>query len=221
MRRVIALATPLLLIGLAAAPQVHAQDARAAFDRFSEDLQGLDGRFEQRVYDANGHLSEESTGTIALRTPRQFRWEYVDPFPQLIVADGNHVWIYDPDLEQVNVRIQSHEEQSSPLAVLIDPDELERQFSVAGGGGGDGLDWMVLTPRGEDAQFDQARLAFDAGGELVRMELDDSLGQKTQVQFSDWVRNPGFDDGHFSFDPPEGVDVVGEMAEAAEVMPIQ
>lgn len=221
MRRVIALATPLLLIGLLVAPQVHAGDARAAFDRFSQDLRGLDGRFEQRVYDANGHLSEQSTGTIALRTPRQFRWEYVDPFPQLIVADGDHVWIYDPDLEQVNVRIQSHEEQSSPLAVLIDPDELDRQFSVAQGGVEEGLDWMVLTPHGEDAQFDQARLAFDDAGELVRMELDDSLGQKTRVQFSGWERNPDFASGHFRFDPPAGVDVVGEMAEAAEVTPIQ
>lgn len=220
MRRVIALATPLLLLGLVV-PQAQADDARAAFDRFSKDLRGLDGSFEQRVYDANGHLSEHSTGTIALRTPRQFRWEYLDPFPQLIVADGNHVWIYDPDLEQVNVRIQSHEEQSSPLAVLIDPDELERQFTVARGGDEDGLDWMVLTPRGEDAQFDQARLAFDGAGALARMELDDSLGQKTRVTFSGWERNPDFATDHFSFEPPAGVDVVGAMAEAAEVTPIR
>ena len=122
-----------LLLLLLASPLVHA-DARAQLDAFSGGVKGLSADFRQRVYDPDGRLGEESTGTVQLRAPRQFRWEYLKPFPQLIVADGDHVWVYDPDLEQVNVRNQSAEENNSPLAVLIDPTELERQFKVKEGG---------------------------------------------------------------------------------------
>lgn len=209
-------ATAIALVALPAS----AADAAARFDAFTRGLQGLDGRFVQRVFDANGQLSEESSGRVALKTPRQFRWEYERPFPQLIVADGDHVWIFDPDLEQVTVRNQSYEEQGSPLAALIDPGELRRQFDTAEGGEKDGLDWLVLTPKkAEDAQFAFARLGFDGDG-LKRMSLQDSLGQRTEVVFEQWRRNPDFAAGHFRFVPPAGVDVIGEVGEGAQAFPI-
>jgi outer membrane lipoprotein carrier protein len=197
-----------------------AQAASSPLDAFSRGLKGLDGRFEQRVYDAEGQLTEETRGRVALSAPRQFRWEYEAPFPQLIVADGDHVWIYDPELEQVQVRIQSHEEQQSPLTVLIDPTELERQFVVKPAAPAGGFEWVELTPREkDDAQFASARLAFD-GEALARMEMSDALGQRTEISFRQWRRNPAFAADTFRFTPPEGVDVVGETAEAAEVFPV-
>ena len=203
------------------APPVLAVDAAARLDAFTKGLQGLDGRFVQRVFDANGQLSEESSGRVALKAPRQFRWEYERPFPQLIVADGDHVWIFDPDLEQVTVRNQSHEEQGSPLAALIDPGELHRQFDTAYGGEQDVLAWLVLTPKNtEGAQFASARLGFDGDG-LKRMSLQDSLGQRTEVVFEQWRRNPNFAAGHFRFVPPAGVDVIGEVGEGAQAFPIE
>lgn len=208
--------TALLLLASSAA----ATAAPSALDAFSRGLQGLDGRFEQRVYDADGQLTEETRGRVALAAPRQFRWEYEAPFPQLIVADGDHVWIYDPDLEQVQVRIQSHEEQQSPLTVLIDPTELERQFVVKPAPPAGGLAWVELIPREkDDAQFASAKLAFD-GEALVRMEMSDALGQRTEISFRQWRRNPSFAAGTFRFTPPAGVDVVGETAESAEVFPV-
>ena len=205
---------------LLASPLVHA-DARAQLDAFSGGVQGLSAEFRQRVYDPDGRLGEESTGTVQLRAPRQFRWEYLKPFPQLIVADGDHVWVYDPDLEQVNVRNQSYEEQGSPLAVLIDPAELDRQFKVREAGRGQGLEWLELVPHKPDAApFERARLGFGATG-LATMELFDGLGQRTEVSFSGWQRNPAFAADHFRFSPPPGVDVVGEVAESAEVIPLQ
>jgi outer membrane lipoprotein carrier protein len=209
--------TALLLL---AAPALSLA-APSALDAFSRGLKGLDGRFEQHVYDADGQLTEETRGRVALAAPRQFRWEYEAPFPQLIVADGDHVWIYDPDLEQVQVRIQSHEEQQSPLTVLIDPTELERQFVVKPAAPAGGLEWVELIPREkDDAQFASARLAFD-GEALVRMEMRDALGQRTEISFREWRRNPAFAAGTFSFTPPAGVDVVGEQAESAEVFPVE
>lgn len=201
-------------------PTLAQAGAREQLEAFSRGAGGLSARFEQRVSDADGREIERSTGKLMLQAPRQFRWEVVQPYPQLIVADGTHVWIHDPDLEQVTVRIQSHEEQGSPLAVLVDPGELDRQFEVSAGGREDGMEWLVLTPRDtEQAPFERARLAFK-GDTLAVMELNDALGQRTEVRFTDWQRGREFAAGTFRFTPPPGAEVVGEMAQAAEVMPL-
>lgn len=207
------------LMILLAGGAAHAADPHATLAAFTQGLNGLEGRFEQRVYDPDGRLNEDSRGELALAVPRQFRWRYETPFPQLIVADGSKVWIYDPDLEQVQVRPQGVEEQQSPLMALVDPAELDRQFSVADGGDSDGVSWVNLTPRGEDPPFSSARLGF-AGSTLARMEMTDSLGQRTEIAFSGWQRNPTFAADAFRFVPPPGVDVIGEVDEAAQAFPL-
>ena len=213
-RRLICLA----LVAMLASPLAQA-GARERMVAFSSGLKGLDGRFEQKVYDPDGG-AQSSSGTVKLSAPRQFRWEYLKPNPQLVVADGNQVWIYDPDLEQVTVRNQSAEEQSSPLAVLIDPTELDRQYKVSEGGSADGLEWLVLAPKKpDDAAFKQARLGFGPGG-LARMEMQDSLGQRTVIGFGPWTRNPRFPATTFRFTPPKGTDVVGTPVHPAQVTPL-
>jgi len=211
----------LLVLILALATGAAHAGARQQLDVFSNGVQGLAANFEQRVYDSGGALKETSAGIVQLQAPRQFRWEYLKPYPQLIVADGDHIWIYDPDMEQVTVRQQSLEEQNSPLAMLIDTEELERQFKVVEGGQGQGLAWLDLTPRKpDDAPFDRARLGFGPAG-LVRMEMFDGLGQRTVMGFSTWKRNPAFAPGTFAFVKPEGVDQIGEVAESAQVIPLR
>lgn len=211
----------LLVLFLAFAAGIAHAGAREQMDVFSNGVQGLAASFEQRVYDADGTLKETSSGTVQLQAPRQFRWEYVKPYPQLIVADGDHIWIYDPDMEQVTVRQQSLEEQNSPLAMLIDIGQMERQFKVTEGGQGQGLAWLELVPRKPDeAPFDRARLGFGPAG-LARMEMFDGLGQRTVMGFSSWKRNPAFAAGTFVFVKPEGVDQIGEVAESAQVIPLR
>lgn len=212
----------LLLAPLALLPGLALAGAgREAIERFSQGLQSLDGRFVQQVFDPQGRPGERSEGRIALKAPRQFRWEYQQPYRQLIVADGDHLWLYDPDLEQVTVRVQSHEEQGSPLAALIDPGELDRQFRVSDGGQDAGLVWVELVSRKpEDAAVQSARLGFD-GPALAKMVFEDQLGQRTEVLFSDWRRNAALPAGWFRFEPPPGVDVVGEVRERAEVHPLR
>lgn len=216
---------PSLLLSLAVVAALASPPALAgARDRlasFTQGLKGLDGRFEQRVYDTDGRETEKRSGVVKLAAPRLFRWEYLQPEPQLIVADGDQVWIYDPDLEQVTVRNQSAEEQSSPLTVLIDPTELERQFKVSDGGKTNGLEWLLLAPKkSEDAAFRQAKLGFGPAG-LVRMELHDSLGQRTVIGFGPWTRNPRFAATTFRFTPPKGTDVVGTPVRKAQVTPLE
>jgi len=184
--------------------------ARDDLATFTRGLKGLDGQFTQQVYDSQGNLKETSSGEVQLSVPRLFRWEYVKPYPQVIVADGEKVWIYDPDLAQVTVRPQGVQEQSSPLAALIEPAKLDAMFVVEEAGNADGLEWLGLTPKkGQETSFQSARLGFD-GGKLVRMEVVDLIGQRTRIEFSAWERNPGFAKGTFKYTPPKGVDVIGE-----------
>lgn len=184
--------------------------ARDDLNTFTKGLKGLDGQFSQQVFDANGKLKESSSGRVALSAPRQFRWEYVKPYEQLIVADGKQVWVYDPDLQQVTKRAQGAAEQNSPLAALIDPSRLERDYVIEEADSADGLEWLTLHPKqDQDAGFQSARLGFGGNG-LARMQVIDALGQKTRIEFSGWKRNPAFAAGTFQFSPPKGVDVVGD-----------
>jgi outer membrane lipoprotein carrier protein len=198
-----------LVLGLATAAPAQA-GGRESFDAFTRGLKGLDGQFSQQVFDSKGQRKESSSGRVALSAPKLFRWEYVKPAPQLIVADGKAVWVYDPDLTQVTTRPQGEEEQNSPLTALTDPAKLERDFILKDAGSREGLSWLEILPkRGEEAGFRNARLGFDAGNALVRMEIVDALGQRTDIRFSGWKRNPTFAADTFRFVTPKGVDVVG------------
>lgn len=183
---------------------------RDDLNAFTKGLKGLDGQFTQQVFDARGKLKESSSGKVAVSAPRLFRWEYVKPYPQLIVADGRKVWVYDPDLQQVSVRPQGAEEQNSPLAVLVDPSRLDAQFVVKDSGTADGLNWLSLTPKaGNDAGLRSARLGFGNSG-LVKMHFVDARGQRTEISFAGWKRNPSFAAGTFKYIKPKGVDLIGE-----------
>ena len=198
-----------LLAGVSVAANAFA-GARDDLNAFTKGLKGLDGQFTQQVFDTNGKRKETSSGRVALSAPRLFRWEYVKPFPQLIVADGKTVWVYDPDLQQVTKRPQGTEEQNSPLAALIDPSKLDKDFVIKDAGNKDGLAWLLLTPRNpNDASFQSARLGFGKDG-LALMQVVDALGQRTEIAFSGWKRNPSFAKSTFRYTPPKGVDVVGE-----------
>jgi outer membrane lipoprotein carrier protein len=200
----------LIVFGLATTLSFSAAaGGRDDLNAFAKGLKGLDGTFTQQVFGANGKKKETSSGRVAMSAPRLFRWEYAKPFEQLIVADGKTVWVYDPDLKQVTKRAQGMEEQSSPLAALIDPSRLDKEFLVKELPAGSGLDWIELRPRSSDnASFESARLGFDDKGGLARMRIVDPLGQRTELQFAGWKRNPNFAKGTFTYVPPKGVDVV-------------
>ena len=197
-----------LVAGLMLASPAATAGARDDLNAFTKGLKGLDGQFTQKVYDARGKQKESASGRVAVSAPRLFRWEYVKPYPQLIVADGKSVWVYDPDLKQASKRPQGVEEANSPLAILLDPAKLDRDFKVKEAGSSDGLSWLQLTPKQAEAGFKTARLGFGKSG-LARMEYVDALGQRTQIAFGAWKRNPAFAKGTFVYVPAKGVDVIG------------
>lgn len=183
--------------------------ARARLDAFATGLHSLTGHFIQTLTDLNGHANKSSSGTLALQAPRQFRWDTKTPYEQTIVADGSRVWMYDPELEQVTVRVQSTEEAHSPLTVLTDLKQMDKDFTVAERGAHDGLVWLRLSSTASDPQFDYADLGFDEHG-LARMTFRDQLGSTTDIRFSQWQRNAPIPSETFNFVPPAGTDVIGD-----------
>lgn len=211
----------ILFFLLAVSTNAAATDsARARLDAFAKDLKAVSGSFEQHVLDPNGRADKTSRGSMALKAPRQFRWETTAPYMQLIIADGEKVWIYDPDLEQVTVRAQGTEEAHSPLTVLTDLSQLDRDFATSEQGEEDGLIWLRLKSKDKEPQFEYADLGFGHSG-LERMRFEDALGNRTEIHFTDWQRNPKLKADTFKFTPPKGVDVIGDAAPAAQAYPIR
>ncbi|MDZ4814097.1 MAG: outer membrane lipoprotein carrier protein LolA [Pseudomonadota bacterium] len=202
------------------ATTARTDSARSRLEAFSKGLNELTGSFQQRTVAPDGAVQEDSSGILALRAPRQFRWEYVEPYPQLIVADGDNVWIYDEDLEQVTVRNQSQEEAQSPLTILIDLSQLDRDFKVKSLPASGGLLWLELQSLAKEPAFKTVRIGLGAKSP-EQMVLIDLIDNRTEWRFADWKRDPKLDDAKFRFTPPAGVDVVGEPVRGAEVRPLR
>ncbi|MGH8713448.1 MAG: outer membrane lipoprotein chaperone LolA [Casimicrobiaceae bacterium] len=165
--------------------------------------------FRQVVSSKAGRPAEESSGTFAFSRPGKFRWTYEKPHAQIIVGDGEKLWIYDPDLNQVIVRKLDRALGASPAALLAGDDTLDKDFELRDGGAGDGVEYVDARPRAADSGFSAVRIGLKDN--LPRtMELHDSFGQVTQLTFGAFERNAAVDAALFRFVPPPGADVVGE-----------
>ena len=185
----------------------------ASLERFSEFInQTLTarGEFEQKIFDRNRRLLQESRGVLAFSRPGKFRWTYVKPYAQLIVGDGSKVWIYDEDLKQVTVRKLDQALGSTPAALLAGNNEAMGAFNLSDQGTKGGLEWLEALPRDKEGNFERIRMGFGSSG-LEVMELLDSFGQTTVLKFTSLQRNPRLDPGLFRFSPPKGADVIGDV----------
>ncbi len=179
------------------------------FKTFVRTTQSARADFSQKVHDRSGRLVQESKGSFVFLRPGRFRWTYEKPVDQLIVGDGERVWIYDRDLNQVTVRRISSALGSTPAALLAGSSDVEKAFHLADAGTRDGLEWLEARPRDREAGFERIRMGFSATG-VEAMELTDHFGQTTLLRFSGLVRNPKLDGSEFRFQPPKGADVLGE-----------
>lgn len=186
-----------------------AAGGRDALDAFFSKTQGFSARFSQTVYGDQGSPVQKSDGSMVLRRPGLFRWDYETPFKQVIVGDGAKVWIYDEDLAQVTVRSQQETLGSTPAQLLSTTGALDENFDITEQGQTAGLEWVELTPKDQEAVFGSIRLAFNKA-QLTSMELKDNLGHHTVLTFSEVEINPVMDAAVFKLDIPPGVDVVGE-----------
>jgi len=192
-----------------AATVAGAQDGLARAQRYLDEVGTLSARFSQTLVDPGGKVVEEAEGTLQIKRPGRFRWDYQAPHEQLVVADGKKLWLYDPGLEQVTVKALDATLGSTPAMLLGGSGKLSDGYDVVREYDEDGLSWVELAPRAKQGDFKRVRLAF-AGDELRRMELEDTLDQKTRIEFSNVERDPPLADDLFEFVVPPGTDVVGD-----------
>jgi outer membrane lipoprotein carrier protein len=199
------------LLACLVAPMALAQggDAVARVDRYLASLKTLSANFSQVVRNRDGQVTDRASGTLSIARPDRFRWDYQKPYLQTIVADGQRLWLYDSDLEQVTVRALEQGLGSTPAMLLSGVGKVGDAFAAAGVEAKGDWTWCRLTPKQDGSDFEQVSLAFTRGGELAAMELRDKLGQATVIEFGAVKRNVPLDDKLFRFEPPPGADVIG------------
>lgn len=177
--------------------------------QFVETARTVQGEFDQVVHASSGRKPQRASGSFVFSRPGKFRWTYDKPYPQLLVSDGDKLWAWDRDLNQVTVKRLGDALGSTPAAILAGDDALDRNFELAEGGAADGLEWVQARPRQAESGFESMRLGL-SGGMLRRMELKDNFGQTTLIEFRSMVAGGRPDASLFRFTPPAGADVIGE-----------
>jgi outer membrane lipoprotein carrier protein len=196
------------LFAVLAATPVHAGSIEK-LHAFIEQTRSAKANFTQEVTDSNGEVQPQARGTVQFERPGKFRWTYDKPYEQIIVGDGEKLWIYDKDLNQVTRRNLDKAIGSSPAALLAGADDVDKYFSLNAVGMKNKLDWLEVKPYDTDSLFEKVRMGF-RGNMLEIMELFDNFGQRTTIKFSNLKRNPGSSPGLYTFTVPQGADVVTE-----------
>ena len=200
----------LLVLAIPSIVTAQSGPARVQLERFTNGLRSLHARFDQQLINADGLVEETSSGQLWIAHPNRFRWEYGGKFPELVVADGEKVWLYDEMLEQVTIRQQSSLTSDSPLTLLTDLGQLDGQYDVRELGDDSGLDLLELRARNPESQFERVLLGLD-DDRVILMIMEDVFGLRTEIRFKDIERNPQLKEELFHFTPPEGVDVIGDF----------
>jgi outer membrane lipoprotein carrier protein len=197
------------IISLAVMPMFAlAQTPTQALTQVLQGYERFSANFEQVTRSDQSSSAEVSKGAMKVARPGQFRWETQSPFPQLIVSDGEHIWIYDPDLEQAT-RKPVDPKQTNGAALILNGNvaELSEQFEIYQPINQEGEQLFELLPKDDQSSFQRIRLFF-TGGVMSELMLQDVLGQQTTILLRDSVINESMDDTLFKFTPPEGTDVI-------------
>jgi len=190
-------------------PLLAAESGIDRLNSFVQTVVTFQAKFTQTVLDSRGQVIDEAEGLFILERPGKFRWDYKLPYPQYIVADGQRIWFYDVDLEQVTVKSQLEALADTPATLLSGETMPEEKYLLTDIPSDDGLIWVELIPKDVDSNFQAVTLAFDQQG-LNQMIMKDSFDQKTRLVFSQTTENSALANDVFVFTPPSGVDVVGD-----------
>lgn len=206
---------------LSAPAGVHSQDdpgsdgGAALLERFVDEVDDLSARFVEHLYEADGELSETSTGRFLLLRPDRFVWQYETPYDYRLISDGETLWTFDVDLEQIT-RAPLEELEDTPAMLLSGEDGFGDRYEVRDAAPGDvrsavapDARWLELVPRDGYGDFLEARIAFRDGAPAA-LELVNNLGALTVVEFTDIEINESIDADVFAFEPPPGIDVAGD-----------
>lgn len=195
----------LAIFALVAAGSVHA-DAVDTLRDFVRDVKSGRAEFTQTVMSPDGAKKKTSSGRFEFQRPNRFRFDYLKPFQQQIVADGQKVWIYDADLNQASSRRITQAIGATPAALLAGGN-LEQDFTLKAEPSTGGLDWALATPKASDGPFQRMKVGF-RGKELAAVEIVDSFGQTSLLQFTGFAANPALPESTFRFAVPAGAEVL-------------
>ncbi|WP_306393975.1 outer membrane lipoprotein chaperone LolA [Telluria beijingensis] len=184
----------------------------AALDQFKSfvaSTQSAKGEFTQQQLgkSKSGKATPASSGSFVFARPGKFIWTYQKPYEQVLQADGETLYIYDKDLNQVTTRKLGNALGSSPAAILFGSNKLEENFTLTEAGAREGLEWLNATPKAKDTSFEQISIGLK-GGVPMAMELKDTFGQTSRLTFTNFQRNPQLGAQQFRFEVPQGADVV-------------
>ena len=200
------LLVPLISLCLMAASVAARADAVETLRDFIRDVKTGRAQFTQVVTSPDGVKKKSSSGTFEFARPNRFRFAYAKPFEQLIVGDGQKVWIFDADLNQASSRKFSSALGATPAALLAGG-ALDKDFDLAALPMRDGLDWAQATPKQKDGAFKSVALGF-RGKDLAVLDIHDAFGQHSVLTFSQYATGMGFAEDAFRFTPPKGADVI-------------
>lgn len=212
MYRLLTLSLLLFTLGLSAAP-ARAANAEDELRQFVENVRSLRARFVQTQSDEHGEILSSGAGSMALARPGKFRWNYEQPYAQLMVCDGERIWVYDPDLAQVTVRPADETLAGTPAELLAQKAALTDRYTVQDLGAQNGHRRVGLVPKDADSEFKSIELWLKAGVPS-RLRFADPLGGSTEVELRDLEVNGAIDAAQFRFTPPRGVEVVESSAGA-------
>ena len=192
---------------MAVSSSLHAIDADRHLQRQLQQLDSFTANFTQRVIDIDRTSVDPSSGMISFKRPGKFIWSYREPYEQEIISDGESLWVFDKDLEQVTIRSAQGQATQTPLQILDDPASINEHYTTELLTANDDLVEIQLTPLSTEVAFNYVILIFDSNG-LAGMEIYDSFDHYNSLSFADVVLGAELDDNLFSFVAPEGVDVI-------------
>ncbi|UCC55273.1 MAG: outer membrane lipoprotein chaperone LolA [Gammaproteobacteria bacterium] len=176
---------------------------------FFASIDSLQADFHQEVSDSSGRQLQVSDGKVWILRPGRFRWDYLSPYRQQIVADGERLWSYDEDLAQVTVQAMDTVLGATPAMLLSGGEPIDEVFQLQLQPPAGNTLHALLTPRSNDSNITEIHVYFE-NDILVRIEAIDSFGNHTAFSFSQLVRNIGLEASLFRFVPPEGTDIIGD-----------
>ena len=199
----------LLVTGMLALSGAANAAALDQFKSFVASTQSAKGEFTQQQLgkSKSGKATPASSGSFVFARPGKFIWTYQKPYEQVLQADGETLYIYDKDLNQVTTRKLGNALGSSPAAILFGSNDLEKNFTLTEAGERDGAEWLNATPKAKDTSFEQISIGLKDGVPMA-MELKDTFGQTSRLTFTNFQRNPQLGAQQFKFEVPAGADVV-------------
>ena len=199
----------LFFIFLTSVQNSNADNAKDPLQYFLTDLKTLEAKFVQILINENAEELEKTEGVLYLKPPRSFHWYYQKPYLQKIISNGNRLWIFDEDLEQVTIKSVDDKIEQTPVGIILGNESVKEHFVQTSMGVIEGYNWIELIPKDLDAQYKIIKMGF-LKDILEMMIIIDNLEQTTRIDFSDLKKNITLSSDLFNLNVPDNVDIFDE-----------